>query len=91
VGDDGLSGDRGSDTMRGGAGADTFHSFGDAGVDRILDFSRAQGDRIHLDPGSVYTVAQSGGDVVVAMTGGAQVILVGVSLSSLTGDWLFVA
>jgi len=91
AGDDWLSGDRGSDTLSGGAGADTFHSFGDAGVDRILDFSRAEGDRVQLDAGTTYSVAQSGGDVVIDMTGGGQVILVGVSMSSLTGDWLLVA
>ena len=87
---DWLSGDRGADTISGGLGADIFHSFGDAGVDRVTDFNRAQGDRVQLDPGTQYTVAQSGADTVISMTGGAQMILVGVQQSSLTGDWIFV-
>jgi serralysin len=88
AGDDWLSGDKGSDTLSGGLGADVFHSFGDAGVDRVLDFTRSQGDRIQLDAGTVYTAGQSGSDIVIDMTGGGQVILVGVTLASLTGDWI---
>ncbi len=89
-GADWLSGDRGNDTVTGGTGADIFHSFGDAGIDRVLDFSRAQGDRVQLDTGSQFTVAQVGADAVISITGGAQMILVGVQASSLTGDWIFV-
>ncbi|MEW5685746.1 MAG: calcium-binding protein [Pseudomonadota bacterium] len=90
AGADYVSGDKGDDTVSGGAGADQFHSFGDAGLDRVLDFSLAEGDRVRLDPGTTYTVAQSGADTVVSMNGGGQVVLVGVSMSSLTGDWIFV-
>ncbi|MBX3485283.1 PQQ-dependent sugar dehydrogenase [Phenylobacterium sp.] len=90
AGNDFISGDRGDDTATGGAGADIFNSFGDAGLDRITDFNRAEGDRIRLDPGSTYTVAQEGADTVVSITGGARVVLAGVQLSSLTGDWIFV-
>jgi len=89
-GDDWLSGDRGNDTVTGGAGADVFHSFSDAGVDWIMDFNRGQGDRVQLDPGTAYTVRQQGADVVVDMGGGNQMILVGVQMSSLTGDWISV-
>jgi serralysin len=90
TGNDWISGDRGNDTLTGGFGADTFNTFGDAGTDRVLDFSRAEGDRVRLDPGSTYTVSQVGSDVVINVTGGAQLILVGVSQASLTGDWIFV-
>ncbi|MCI3131616.1 matrixin family metalloprotease [Phenylobacterium aquaticum] len=90
AGDDLIYGDRGNDTISGGAGADAFHSFGDAGIDRVIDFNRAEGDRVILDPGTAYTVAQSGADVVISMTGGAQMILTGVSLSSLSDGWITV-
>ena len=89
-GADFISGDLGSDTLTGGLGADTFNSFGDAGVDRVTDFNRAEGDRVRLDPGSLYTVSQQGADTVVAITGGATVVLAGVQMSGLTGEWIFV-
>ena len=88
AGDDYVSGDKGNDTLTGGTGADTFHSFGDAGIDRVTDFSLAQGDRVLLDLGTSYTVSQVGGDTVIDMVGGGQMILVGVSMASLTGAWL---
>lgn len=87
-GNDWLSGDRGSDTLTGGAGADVFHTFGDAGVDRVTDFNLAQGDHVLLDPGTTYTVAQSGADTVISMGGGGQMVLVGVAMTSLVGDWI---
>jgi len=88
-GDDYVSGDKGDDTVAGGAGADIFHTFGDAGIDRVLDFNLAQGDRVQVDPGTQYTVAQVGADTVVSMTGGGQMVLVGVSMGSLTPGWIF--
>ena len=75
--------------MTGGAGADLFHTFGNADIDRVLDFNRAEGDRVLVDPGTTYAFAQVGADVVITMGGGGQMILVGVQLSSLTGDWIF--
>ncbi|HEY0647553.1 PQQ-dependent sugar dehydrogenase [Phenylobacterium sp.] len=90
AGADFLSGDLGDDTVTGGAGADIFNSFGAAGLDRITDFNRGEGDRVRLDAGNAYTVSQQGADTVVEITGGARVVLVGVQMSTLTGDWIFV-
>ncbi|MET0274264.1 MAG: hypothetical protein ABW360_14850 [Phenylobacterium sp.] len=91
TGNDWLSGDKGDDTLTGGEGADIFHSFSGAGIDRIADFSLAEGDRIQLDTGTTYAMAQVGADTVISLGGGGQVVLVGVQASSLTGDWLFAA
>jgi serralysin len=88
AGNDFVSGDRGDDTLTGGDGADVFHSFGDAGIDRVTDFNLAEGDRVQLDSGTTYTVAQVGGDTVITMAGGAQMTLAGVAMSSLTGNWI---
>jgi Ca2+-binding RTX toxin-like protein len=89
AGNDFVSGDRGDDTVTGGAGADIFHTFGDAGIDRVTDFSLAQGDRVQVDPGTIFTVSQVGADTVITMTGGGEMILVGVQMSTLTPGWIF--
>ncbi|HEX3367094.1 NF038122 family metalloprotease [Phenylobacterium sp.] len=89
AGNDFISGDRGNDTESGGAGADTFHFSQDAGVDRVLDFNYAEGDRVQLDPGTTYTLSQVGSDTIVDTGNGNEMILVGVKLSSLPSDWIF--
>jgi glucose/arabinose dehydrogenase len=85
-----LYGDRGDDTVSGGAGADLFASFAEAGLDRVIDFNRAEGDRVRLDPGSSYTLGQEGADAVVTISGSARLVLVGVQSASLTSDWIVV-
>ena len=89
AGNDWMSGDRGDDTLSGGGGADIFNIFADAGNDRVLDFNRADGDRVKVEPGSTYTATQVGGDVVVDLSG-ARMTLVGVNLSSLDSGWIYV-
>jgi serralysin len=89
AGNDWISGDRDADTISGGAGADIFNIFGEAGVDRVLDFSRAEGDRVKVEPGWTFTTAQVGADTVITLSGGAQMTLVNVQLSSLGSDWIF--
>jgi serralysin len=87
-GDDWLSGDRGDDTLSGGAGADVFHGSGDAGLDRILDFSFAEGDRVQLDPGTAFRLLTWGADAVLDFGEGHQMVLVGVRVESLAAGWL---
>ncbi|WP_374468949.1 FG-GAP-like repeat-containing protein [Phenylobacterium sp.] len=89
AGDDWMSGDRHDDTLTGGTGADIFNIFGEAGTDLVTDFNRAEGDRVKVEPGFTYTVAQSGADVVISLSGGAQMRLAGVQMSSLTDGWIY--
>jgi hypothetical protein len=42
-----------------------------------------------LDPGTTFTVIQSGADTVIDLGGGNQMILVGVQMSTLTPGWIF--
>jgi Ca2+-binding RTX toxin-like protein len=92
-GNDFVSGDRGNDTETGGPGADIFHGSQDAGIDRVLDFTVSEGDRVELDPGTTFTVRQEGADTVIDMgaIGGVanEMILVGVPMSSLTATTIF--
>ena len=87
AGDDFMSGDRGNDTLHGGQGADRFNTFGDAGIDRVMDFNSAEGDRVQFEGATTYTLRFQGGDAIIDMTGGGQMILVGVTEASL-GVWL---
>ncbi len=89
-GADYMSGDRGDDTVTGGAGGDIFHSFSGAGIDRVTDFNRAEGDYVLLDAGTTWTLIQSGPDAVVSLADQDMVILMGVNVASLTGDWIVV-
>ena len=89
AGADFMAGDRGDDTVAGGAGADQFHSFAGAGLDRVLDFNFAEGDRVLLEAGTAWSVAQEGADTVVTLGGGAdRLVLVGVDLSGLGEGWI---
>jgi serralysin len=88
AGNDWLAGDRGADTISGGSGADIFHTFAGAGLDRVVDFSLAGGDRVLLMAGQSYTLSQSGSDTIVDLGAGDQLVLAGVSMSSLSGaNW----
>jgi serralysin len=89
-GNDILRGGEGNDVLRGGRGADIFEDFGTSGQDRILDFNRGEGDVLHLGAGATYAASQLGSDVVVDVAGGVQILLIGVSLSTLTGVWLVI-
>jgi serralysin len=87
-GNDWLHGDRGDDTMRGGAGADVFQiSWEGSGHDRLLDFNPAEGDRIKMDADN-FVVRQVGADTVCYISGGAELVLVGVSAVNWE-SWVF--
>ena len=89
AGADFLSGDRGADTISGGSGADIFNTFVGAGLDRVIDFSFAAGDRVRVE-GAPFSVTSVGGDVVVDLGNGDQLILAGVPIGSLGDGWIFV-
>jgi len=91
AGNDWLSGDRGNDTLTGGIGADTYFFFAEAGADKIVDFKLTDGDRVQLELGSTYSVAQVGSDSVLTVSGQGELVLAGVQSSSLIGDWIFMA
>jgi serralysin len=84
-----ISGDRGNDTIQAGSGPDTFHTFAQAGIDKVLAFNEAKGDHVEVDGGATYTFSQVGADTVVDMGGGNEMILVGVQLSGLHPGWIF--
>ncbi len=88
AGDDWLWGDKGNDTISGGSGADKFHSLVGAGIDRVIDFNRAEGDQVILDGSPKYTLSQVGADTVIDMGNGDQMILVGVTYSTLSAGWI---
>jgi len=88
AGDDWMSGDRGDDTIWGGGGADSFHIWGASDLDKVMDFNRAEGDRVLVSEGATYSFAQIGSDVVISISGGAQMVLVGVSTTSLSDGWI---
>ena len=83
-----LSGDRGDDVERAGVGADTFHTFDQAGIDRVLGFKPGV-DHVQLDPGTHYTLSQMGADTVIDMGGGNEMILEGVQMAGLPTGWIF--
>lgn len=87
-GNDLIWGDRGDDTISGGSGADTFHFFAGAGIDRILDFKASEGDKVVLDFSPAYTVRQDGTNTVIDLGNGDQMVLVDVSLTSLPVGWI---
>lgn len=88
AGDDYLSGDQGNDVLSGGAGADRFNLAKGFGVDRVTDFSAAEGDRVIVTGTTNYSVAQSGEDTVVTLGSGDQIVLLGVDNASLHAGWI---
>lgn len=86
-GNDWISGDRGSDTLSGGSGADLFNTFKGAGLDRVLDFHAAEGDRVRIE-GGAYIIVEAGADTVVDLGDGDRLVLAGVKLETLPAGWI---
>jgi Ca2+-binding RTX toxin-like protein len=85
--DDFMSGDRGNDTIYGGQGADVFNTFGDAGLDRVMDFNSTEGDRVHFEAATTYVLRYEGGDTIIDI-GGRQPDDPGGCEPVIAGDWL---
>jgi hypothetical protein len=86
-GNDFLAGDRGTDTLTGGEGADRFYFFWGADADVITDFDGFAGDRIQLEPGTSWSVAEVAGHTVISFASGS-VTLDGVPLASFNTAWI---
>jgi Ca2+-binding RTX toxin-like protein len=88
-GNDVLEGGAGDDVMTGGSGNDRFIIGPASGNDRITDFR--SGDVIDWSAmtaaGIDATVTQAGRDTLITFDDGSSVLLTGVSLSSLSGNW----
>jgi hypothetical protein len=56
----------------------------------VTDFNVSEGDRVRLDPGTIYTLGQVGADTVIDMGAGNQMILQNVQLASLPNGWITV-
>jgi serralysin len=91
AGADLIFGDLGVNTIAGGAGADTFRNGAGVARDLITDFQQSEGDRIQIDAGLSYAVAQASGDVEIAVSHGGVIVLQNTSLASLAEGWLFQA
>jgi Ca2+-binding RTX toxin-like protein len=98
-GNDRLDGRTGNDFLTGGAGSDTFVYANGGGLDNILDFNRAQGDKIDLSGvtgmlslANVQAIASASGNGTVVNFGGFTntLFLSNVSVGSLqASDFIF--
>ncbi len=87
AGDDVLSGDAGNDVLIGGAGADRFVMRAGGGVDEIVDFNPAEGDRIVLTPGTTYQVYADHGAAVIDLGHGDMLRVDNTAVDHLS-DWI---
>ncbi|HTK34427.1 MAG TPA: CHRD domain-containing protein [Caulobacteraceae bacterium] len=88
AGADKLSGDLGNDILTGGAGADRFAFAKGGGQDWVADFNFAEGDRILLPTGTIFTATSYLGQVLLDLGGGDTIGLAGVSSASFTADFV---
>jgi Ca2+-binding RTX toxin-like protein len=88
AGADTLSGDTGDDNLFGGAGADRFVFRAGTGRDWAIDFNFAEGDRVMLSPGTTYTTGAFQNQVVLTLSSGDVIGLVGITPTSFTADYV---
>ena len=74
--------------MAGGAGADTFNTFADAGLDVVTDFNAADGDRVLISGKGDYEIYQLDVGVMIDWGSGGQMLLQNVQLADLGDGWL---
>ena len=91
AGADIVSGDLGADILYGGVGADRFVLRVGFGADWAGDFSFADGDRIQLATGSVYSMSSYQGQVLITLSTGDSIGLAGVASSGFTSEWVVFA
>ena len=85
-----LAGWRGADVLTGGAGADRFVLNAQTDADVVTDFLFAQGDRIQIATGAVWTVADAAGGALVSL-GANSLLLQGVSAAQVNSGWFVTA
>jgi len=79
-GDDWLHGGQDNDVLFGNSGSDCFNL--SKGVDKIMDFSSAEGDWIFLQLGSTYSLTQQGSDLLLDSEKGS-LLLINTSITSI--------
>ena len=94
LGNDTLVGGNGNDKLHGGAGADKFVLDGDnSGVDQVLDFSVADGDKVQIDTAAGnettlaalnITIAGNENQTVISVDGEQEMVLVGIDAADVT-------
>lgn len=90
LGDDTLNGGAGADTLTGGGGGDRFQLATGSGRELVTDFSFADGDRVLLAPGTIFTQGSEGGSAAIVLADGSKLVLSGVAAGTATSDWVVV-
>lgn len=90
-GNDWLIGHLGNDQLYGGAGADRFYQDIGSGLDQVMDFSGAAGDRVVLPSGVLYNSTNYNGYAAVNIGGGDTIVLVGIPAASFDPSWVLLS
>ncbi|MFD0936681.1 calcium-binding protein [Methylobacterium trifolii] len=86
-GNDLLFGDLGNDVLSGDLGADRYVFGQNSGIDLVVGFSQAQGDRLDLS-GQSYTLGSAAsGNALLTLSGGGTVELAGVQAGGVNASF----